>query len=116
MDSVAASDALGILSSMARRTTNESLTEVLPGLLKERGLSLRALARQVGVTDAHLSRALRRANYKAVSGQLAARIAIALGMPEDFFPETRERFVVDAVKNEPALRDRIYRQLKQRSA
>lgn len=69
-----------------RRTTSQSIAEALPDLLRERGLSLRGLAREVGVTDAHLSRALRRANYKAVSGQLAARIAIALGLRSTFSP------------------------------
>jgi hypothetical protein len=47
--------------------------EEVPRLLRERGLSIRALAREVGVTDGHLSRVLRRVNYKTPGPELARR-------------------------------------------
>jgi transcriptional regulator with XRE-family HTH domain len=83
----------------------------LPRLLEERGMSLRALARQVGVTDAHLSRVLRRADYKTVSGALAGRVAEALGLPKDYFPEYRETFVIGQVRADRRLRDELYERL-----
>jgi transcriptional regulator with XRE-family HTH domain len=56
-------------------------------LLKEKGWSIRELARRAGVTDVHLSRVLRRANYKTPSAELARRVAVALELPDDYFLE-----------------------------
>ena len=95
---------------MAERT-NRAFPDELPQLLHEQGLSLRRLARQVGVTDAHLSRVTRRANYKTVSGELAERVAAALGLPADYFPEAREAYVLQHVRRDPRLRDRLFDQL-----
>ena len=96
---------------MPGKRTNRPYVEEVPRLLSERGLSIRALARLVGVTSAHLSRVLRHANYKTVSADLARRTAIALGLPADYFPEAREGAVVDLIKNNPRLRDRLYDEL-----
>jgi transcriptional regulator with XRE-family HTH domain len=88
------------------------LAEELPSLLAERGLSLRGPAERVGATRSHLSRATRGASGKTVGGDLAGRIAVALGLPADYFPEYREAAVVEQVRNDASLRDRLYRQLK----
>ena len=96
---------------MPSHTTNERFADEVPRLLGERGLSIRALARAAGVTDAHLSRVLRGVNYKTASPDLARRVAIALDLPADFFPEYREGVVIDGVKNDPKLRDSLYKQL-----
>ena len=88
------------------------LAEELPSLLAERDLSLRGLAERVGVTHSHLSRATRGANGKTVGGDLAGRIAVALGLTADYFPEYREAAVVEQVQNDASFRDRLYRQLK----
>src|SRR5690242_17457523 len=69
--------------------TELPIADALPDLLRERGLSLRAVARRAGVNDAHLSRALRGARSKSVSGDLAGRVAHALELPEDYFIEYR---------------------------
>lgn len=81
-------------------------------MLAERGLSLRGLAVLVGVTHSHLSRAARGANGKSIGGELAGRIAVALDLPADYFPEYREAAVVEKIHDDPSLRDRLYRQLK----
>jgi DNA-binding LacI/PurR family transcriptional regulator len=47
------------------------MAEVLPTLLAERGMSLRDLAASIGVSPGHLSRAVRQADGKYVSGALA---------------------------------------------
>ena len=86
----------------------------MPRLLRDRGMSLRALARQVGISDSHLSRVLRRADYKKASPELTARVAVALQLPEDYFPEFREAYVLDRVKSDSKLRNDLYAQLRGR--
>jgi transcriptional regulator with XRE-family HTH domain len=82
----------------------------LPRLLAERGLSARALAREAGINQSYLSRVLRRVDYKTPSPELVRRTALALGLPEDYFAEYRESFVIERIKRDPKLRDRLYRQ------
>lgn len=77
---------------------------------------MRRLSQLAGVTDAHLSRVLRGVNYKTVSGDLARRVALALDLPEDYFPEYREVFVIDRVKNDAELRERVYKRLRRASS
>jgi transcriptional regulator with XRE-family HTH domain len=90
-----------------QQVTSRPFTKELPRLLKERGLTLRALARDVGGIDhAYLSRMLR--GQLPVNVQHVRRIARALGLSEDYFPEVREAAVVDAVRRRPKLRDEIY--------
>ena len=100
------------MSTRPTRLSVRPLAEELPSLLAERDLSLRGLAERVGVTHSHLSRATRGANGKMVGGDLAGRIAVALGLPADYFPEYREAAVVEQVQNDASLRDRLYGQLK----
>ncbi|HLX18880.1 MAG TPA: hypothetical protein VKR23_01900 [Gaiellaceae bacterium] len=95
-------------SLMAGERTNEPFVEALPRLLAERGLSIRALARQLGVTDGHLSRVLRQADYKRVSAQLASRTGEALGFGADYFPEAREGYVIGEIRSDPELRDELF--------
>jgi transcriptional regulator with XRE-family HTH domain len=83
--------------------------DALPDLLVKHQVSLRQLAKDAGISVSYLSRVL--AGTKPSSGELAARIASALELPEDYFPETREQRVVEAVRADPDLRERIYRRL-----
>jgi transcriptional regulator with XRE-family HTH domain len=96
---------------MAVRWSNEPFTVGPPRLLQERGTSLRALASQIGVSNSHLSRVVRRADYKTASPELMQRIAEQLELPADYFPEVREAFVIERVKRDPALRDSLYKRL-----
>lgn len=102
-----------MLRTVEAKTDRPFVVEV-PRLLRERGWSIRELARRAGVTDAHLSRVLRRANYKTPSGDLARRVASALDLPDDYFPEYREAFVIEQLKKDPRFRDELYRKLKGR--
>lgn len=86
--------------------------EEVPRFLAERGLSLRALATAAGVDPGHLSRVLRRAAYKTPSADLTARVAEALGLPRDYFPEFREALVIRTVQEDAELRERLYRRLR----
>jgi hypothetical protein len=54
----------------------------------------------------------RRANYKAASPELMQRIARELDLPDDYFREVREAFVIDRIKRDAALRDSLYERLR----
>jgi len=110
----ASSEDFPILESVARKRTEQPFVQKVPQLLVERGLSIRALARRAGVTDAHLSRVLRQVNYKTPSGDLARRVAIAFDLPEDYFPEFREAFVIDVVRGDARRREELYERLRRR--
>ena len=77
-------------------------------------MSLRALADAVGVSNPHLSRVVRHANYKRANPDLMKRISKALGLPPDYFSEVREAAVVQRVQSDPKLRDELYDRLKLR--
>jgi len=94
------------------KVTDTPFIEEVPRLLEERGMSIRALAATVGVSDSHLSRVLRHVDYKTPSLDLTSRVAIALGLPADYFPEFREMCVVDWIKRDAKLRNSLYARLK----
>jgi transcriptional regulator with XRE-family HTH domain len=100
---------------MSGRVSKEPFSGSVRALLEERGWSQRDLARVAGVDPGYISRALRRGRRDAVAPELAARVASALDLPEDYFPECRERQVIEAVRNDPALRDRLHRRLARQS-
>jgi transcriptional regulator with XRE-family HTH domain len=91
--------------------TDTPFTEEVPRLLKERGMSTRALAATIGVSDSHLSRVLRRADYKTPSPDLTRRVALALDLPADYFPEFREAYVVERIKRDRKLLNDLYGRL-----
>jgi transcriptional regulator with XRE-family HTH domain len=79
--------------------------------MQARALSINRLAQRVGVSQSHLSRAVRSADRKSVSGDLAERIANAMDLPADWFPETRRERVLELVRSDPVLCDRLYDEL-----
>ncbi len=95
--------------------TNTPFADEVPPLLAERGMSVRALAREAGVSQPHLSRVLRRVDYKTPSLELCRAVAEALDLPEDYFPEFREAAVARELAADPLFRDRLYRQLNKRA-
>ena len=88
--------------------TNRRFVEELPDLLLERKLSLRKLAQRADINPSHLSKVLRRVDYKTPSADLVRRIALALDLPEDYFPEYREGVVFDKIRQSDELRDDLY--------
>jgi transcriptional regulator with XRE-family HTH domain len=92
--------------------TDLSIVEGLPALLDEQRMSQRALAKEAQVDQSHLSRALN--GEGRISGDLAGRVARALGLPEDYFPEFRAAAVREAIDADPAFRDAVYRQFLRR--
>lgn len=94
------------------KKTDEPVTEALPKLLEAEGLSLRGLAELAEVNQSHLSRSLRAGSGRFISGELAERLALALGLPADYFPETRASRVHQAIDADPVLREKVYRALR----
>jgi hypothetical protein len=64
-----------------------------------------------GVTDAHLSQVIRQVNYETPSPDLTRRVALALGLPSDYFPEFGEGFIIQRVKRDARLREELYDRL-----
>lgn len=93
---------------MSSQRSTRPFTKELPDLLKARDLSIRAVARMAEIDPTHLSRVLRGARGKTASPDLTRRVAEALGLPADYFPEWREAAILDRVRDDPALRDEIY--------
>src|SRR5438128_647588 len=91
-----------------QRVTHSSFRASVPRLLRERRMSLRALARRADLDVAHLSRAIRGVGGKRPNGHLARRVAVALDLPPHYFPEARELAVVELVAANPSLRDQLF--------
>lgn len=91
------------------------LVEELPEILEARELSIRAIALSAGVSHSHLGRVLRQSDYKTPSVELCRRLARALDLPDDYWPEYRERVVIDRVRSDPALREELYDRLTAKS-
>jgi transcriptional regulator with XRE-family HTH domain len=90
---------------MAPRTQRRFLEEV-PALLAEHGISARELARRVGVDQSYLAFVI--GGRRSPSRRLLEGAAAALGLPPDYFREYREAIVLERIKADPALLDRIY--------
>lgn len=88
--------------------TSRSLADELSGLLTQRGWSLRELARRIGIDPTFLSRALRGVRSKSISGPLAGRIAEALELPIDYFPEFRRDYIVQRLDADKKVLDEVY--------
>lgn len=93
---------------MATKRTQAPFAEELPRLLKERGLSQRALAKKIGIGQSHLSRIVRGVDYKTPSVDLMRKVAAALDLPAEYFPEFRRALVDARLDDSPALRDEIF--------
>ncbi len=86
--------------------TEERFGDILPKLLLEQGLSLRELSRRLGMDPTYLSRVRR--GHKRLPPDLPKRVAVSLGLPEDYFPETREAVILGAMRQDAKLREELY--------
>lgn len=83
----------------------------MAALLQERQLSVNALAREVGISQPYLSRALRGVDKKRATPSLIEAIAQALGVPAEHFLEYRRAKVIDLLQHDPELTDAVYDRL-----
>jgi transcriptional regulator with XRE-family HTH domain len=88
--------------------TNDHFRDAVADLMEHRGWSQRDLSAAVGVDPAHVSRLLRWGSRLRVTPRLLARVARALDVRPEYFPEYREWRVVEAVRTDPSLRERLY--------
>ena len=100
------------MTSSIPRYTTRPFAEELPLLLAERQLSLRSLAARLGLDHGFLSRAVRGAGGKTLTPKLVRRIAAELSIPPDYFVEVREALVIEKIRSDGELRDRLYGDLK----
>lgn len=91
---------------MPPRRTEEAFRVELPGLLRDRGMSQRSLARYVGVNQSYLTFVLQ--GRRTPSRRLLEGAAKALGLPPDYFREYREAIVIERLKADAKLLDRVY--------
>ncbi|MFL5953692.1 MAG: helix-turn-helix domain-containing protein [Gaiellaceae bacterium] len=93
-------------SSVPRQRTRESITDALPRVLEEQGVSARELARQIGINQSYLSLVV--AGRRALSRKIPISPSKALGLPADYFREAREALVLEKIKADPRILDRVY--------
>jgi transcriptional regulator with XRE-family HTH domain len=103
-------------SLVASKRTDLPFADEVPRLLEERGWSMRRLAAESGVERAYLWKVIRRRGYKSPSVRMAESVAVALGLPRDYFPEYREGVVIESVKHSPRVRDDFFDSLTRRSS
>lgn len=87
----------------------EPFGRALREVLDQRGISVRELARDVGLDSGHLTRLIRHdSTGQKVTGEVAERIALQLDLDPGFFVETREAAIVRHMRARPAWRDETY--------
>jgi transcriptional regulator with XRE-family HTH domain len=91
-----------------RRFSAAPFRDAVGELMFERGWSQRELADAVGVDPAHVSRLLKRGTRLRATPQLVARVARAFEVEPAYFVEYREWCVVEAVRGNPSLRERLF--------
>jgi transcriptional regulator with XRE-family HTH domain len=95
--------------------TNRRFADEVSRLLKDRGMSATALAERAGLSQSHLSRLLRHADYKKTPSRVLTRsVARALDLPDDYFREYREAYVVEQIHKSARVSDELYDLLRQR--
>lgn len=77
-------------------------------------MSLRELARRVGISDGHLSRALRHERRRRVGGALAQQIARELDLDPHYFREARFDYVIERLRENGVLLDEVYERVRSR--
>lgn len=83
----------------------------LPRLLTESGKgSVRAFARQAKVNSSYVARVL--SGERMPSAKLIEAAADYFGLDADYFRESREAQVIEQIKTDPDLLDRVYALIK----
>jgi transcriptional regulator with XRE-family HTH domain len=88
--------------------SQQQFRDAVTGLMYERGWSQRDLSAAVGVDPAHISRLLKPGTKLRATPELLARIAAACDVSPEFFAEYREWCVLEAIRRNPTLRERLY--------
>src|ERR1043166_1453729 len=86
----------------------------LARIMSERGVGQRELERRVGISQAHVSRVLSGKNPP--SAALIPAGSKALELPADYFIEAQLSRIIEVLRTDPALRSKVYRMIRKRSA
>ena len=92
--------------------SDQVFRDAVAELLDERGWSQRDLSAIVRVDPAHISRLLKRGSRLRATPQLMTRVARAFEVDPEFFVEYREWCVLEAVRESPTLRERLFGMLQ----
>lgn len=95
---------------MANRC-QRSFSEAAQEFLAEHGWSESEAARRIGLDRSFFHKALHSQDYKRLAPEHIAALSEAAGLPRDYFPEVREAAVLEAVRADPELRDRLFEEL-----
>ena len=101
---------------MARSATKRESVPFDPGLeglMRDVGVSYRALAERTGLSAGYLNH-LAHGNRPVPSDDVIQRIAKALGVKPDRFLEYRVRRVADVLRRKPDVADKVYKDLVKR--
>lgn len=80
--------------------------DALDEALARANSGVRDLGRRLALDPTFLSRL--KARTRPVPDGLPERVAVELGLPEDYFPETRIARIVERLRAEPELLERMY--------
>jgi transcriptional regulator with XRE-family HTH domain len=90
----------------AKTHTAKPFATELTRICEKQGISLRELAREVGVDHSIIRKMVD--GTRPIQPDLIADISISLDLPEDYFPEVRLARIMDALIDRPKLADEIY--------
>lgn len=88
-------------------TPSEPFGSAVARLMRERGLSYRALAHATGLSAGYLNH-LVQGTRPTPSDDVMRRVSDALGVPASTFTEHRLRRIVERLQTESGLVDRLY--------
>jgi len=97
---------------VAKKRATGPFGEEVRDLLTKRRMSVRALAEEIDFSAPFVQRVVQ--GTKPPTTRLVAAVCHALDLPEGYFAEAREASVVERVRNDPRLRDRLYDSLSKR--
>jgi DNA-binding Xre family transcriptional regulator len=98
-------------STAVALTPQTPFGEEVFALMTQEEITLRELAARIEMSPGHLSRILRGDEGKQPTREALERLAAALNVPPDHFGEYRAIRVSEAVREDPKLRDRLYRRI-----
>ena len=97
-----------------RRYTSESFGPAIEQLMNETGVTYRALAAKTGLSAGYLNH-LVHGNRPVPSSEVVERLADALDVEPEHFREYRIRVITERLEEMPALIDRLYKRLAEKS-
>jgi len=93
-----------------RRFSDEGFGQTIERLMDETGVTYRGLAGKTGLSAGYLNH-LVHGNRPVPSTDVVKKLADALGVEPEHFVEYRLRVINERLQRQPAMIDRLYKQL-----